>query len=320
MVQPWLQGIDPEKAEKRVHYLRQQIAEADFAIEAQQKLIPQQGQLETYQSAINSLLVSQRNMERELAELMRKRDVEILDFALDGRPFSRHRANAKALAIFFESLQRLFNRLGQALHSPRVTPTIPEIVRRQCQLDVAGFYPSSFGVRFTAPTNADLAGSSLSGEALECLFELVNSDHPVEQAARFGHWAMTSYRHLISTMVKVEATPKVSWVTADGGSRSWIADHQRLKIIQNRLASIRHDEPQILQASGTLTGASLRRHKFEFNGDSLLITGVAPTELSEKLTTFFGKRCRITYTENVSIDEATEQTKRTRILVDVDPE
>jgi hypothetical protein len=120
-------------------------------------------------------------------------------------------------------MQRLFERVGQSLNTTRITPAIPPQIRNLCQLEVAGFYPSSFGIRFTAATRSDLTGTSVSNSALEATFELVNANNPLEQAAKLGQRVMTNYRHLINTMVKVEATPKVGWRSPDGQHRSWIA-------------------------------------------------------------------------------------------------
>lgn len=318
-IRSWRSDVDPEYAEKRVRWLREQILDADLAIEAQQRIIAADGPLDAYLTSIASLRSSQQAMESTLAEVMRQREVEVLDFALAGRPYDTHRASAKNLAIFLEAIQRLFNRVGQALSTSRVMPAVPQPIRTLCQLEIAGFYPSSFGIRFAARTNADLTGSSLSSEAMEAMFDLVNSEQPLEQAARLGNYVMTNYRQLVKTMVTVEATPKVHWTSPTGNERSWIADRNRLAVIANRLAQIRNDEPRTLQATGTLTGASLRRHKFEFNSDFGLLTGTAPHELANKVTAYFGKRCLITYVETVAFDEATEQEKRSRILLDVDP-
>lgn len=315
----WREDTNPEVAELQVRWLREQINAADLALEAQQRIIAADGPREAYLLSINSLRSSQRKHEGQLASLMACRENEILDFALDGTPYAGHRAPANALADFAHALQRLYLRIGQSLSTNRPSPVIPPAIRSLCQLEIAGFYPSSFGIRFAASTRADLTGSSLTNDALESLFSLTNAEQPLEQIAKHGHFVMTSYRHLVSTMVKIEASPKVSWRSPDGNERSWIADRNKLAILANRLASIRNNEPTILQATGTLTGASLRRHKFEFNGDDGLLTGRAPVELEDKLKQFFGQRCRITYLETVFFDEATEQEKRTRVLSDVEP-
>lgn len=316
-IRSWQRKIDPEYAEKRVGWLRKQILEADLAIEAQQRIIATDGQREAYLLSIESLRSSQQQMESTLAELMRQRDIEILDFALAGKRYDQHRAGAKELSVFFDAMQRLFERIGQSLNSGRVTPKIPQPIRNMCQLEIAGFFPSSFGIRFTARTSADLTGDSLSGSALAATFDLVNSQDPLEQAARLGQRTMIQYRHLITTLIRAEATPKVSWRQPDGNERSWIIDDNDLQILSNRLAKIHEIAPKTVTSTGILTGASLRRHKFEFDGNEGRISGQAPSELAEKVKRNFGKPCRITYIESTYIDEATDQEKRSRVLIDI---
>lgn len=316
-IRSWRSDIDPEYAEKRVRWLREQILDADIAIEAQQRIIAADGPLDAYLMSIASLRSSQQAMENALADLMRLREVEIMDFALAGKRYEQHRASAKALAVFFDAMQRLFERVGQSLHTTRITPAVPPPIRDLCQLEVAGFFPSSFGVRFVSRTNADLTGSSLSSSALEATFDLVNAENPLDQAAKLGQRTMIQYRHLVTTLLKAEATPKVAWSSPDGSARQWITDENDLLVLANRLAHIRNSEPKTIEASGILSGASIRRHKFEFNGDNGLVTGRAPEAMNEHLTRFFNKPCRITYVETVAIDDATEQEKRHRTLIDI---
>ncbi len=316
-IRSWKPDVDPEFAELRVKWLRDQIFSADRAIEAQQRIITTDGPLEAYLLSIDSLRESQRQLENQLAEQMQQRDVEVLDFALAGKPFDRHRASAKTLSLFFDSLQRLFERVGQALSTTEIARIIPQNIRNQCELEIAGFYPSSFGIRFTVNTDADFTGHSLSGAALETTFDLVNSENPVEQVALLGNRAMVSYRHLVQTMIRNEATPIVSWHMPNGERRRWETSDYDLRRLANRLEHIRDMKPKIIEDTGFLSGASLRRHKFEFSGSYGAITGHAPIELADKVTHYFGKACTITYQETVFIDETTDQEKRSRVLIDI---
>lgn len=317
-IRQWRPEVDPADAEKRVRWLHEQIMEADLAIEGQQRIITAEGPLDTYLLSIESLRASQQAMESTLAELMQQRDIEILNFALAGKRYDQHRANAKTLSLFFSAMQRLFERIGQSMDSRIISSTIPNRVRDLCQMEVAGFYPSSFGVTFATRTCADLTGHSLPSAALEATFDLVNSDNPLEHAARLGQHAMFSYRHLVTTLIKAEATPKVSWRQPDGTDRQWIVDDNDLLVLSNRLAKIHETKPQTIKDVGFLTGASLRRHKFEFDGEAGRVSGKAPEELGNKVTQYFGKLCRITYVEMRFIDETTEQEKRSRTLIDIE--
>jgi len=316
-IRPWRQQINPEAAEQQVRWLREQIAAADEAIEAQQRIIANDGPREAYLLSIESLRHSQSQMEGQLAEVMKQRDVEVLDFALAGKRYDNHRASADSVFKFLHSLQKLYERVGQALSSTKITTTVPPSIRRQCKLEIAGFFPSSFGIRFTVDTQADLTGTSLSGDALEATFDLVNADNPLEQLSRLGPRVMNSYRHLVTTMVTVEATPKVNWRNPAGDVKRWVTDEKTLMVLANRLSSIHGQEPKTLVANGVLTGASLRRGRFEFNGDYGVITGSAPKELADKIKSCFGQRCNITYVETVMIDESNDQERRSRVLVDI---
>lgn len=313
----WRQGVIAEEAEKRVRWLRESIRNADEAIEVQQRIISPDESIEGHPLSVEGLRRSQQRMEAELADLMRYREIEVIDFALAGGRYDGHRAGAKTLSVFLDVLQKLFERVGQAINDPNPGPVIRSEIRQLCQLEVAGFFPSSFGVRFAAMTRTDLTGSSLANSALEATFELVNSSSPVEQAARVGQRAMMQYRHLVTTLIKAEATPKVSWRSPSGEELSWINDDNALLTLANRLSHIRDMKPKVVVAQGVLTGASLSRQKFEFSGDEGRVTGKAPRDLSAKVKEYFGKTCQITYIETLFIDETTEQEKKSRVLVDI---
>ncbi len=314
----WRAGVDSGSAEREIRNLRDQLATTDRSIEEGQKLLLAEESAEVDRQSIIGLRERQLCLETDLAELMKGREIEILDFALDGRRYATHQAQAKSLSLFLDVMQRLFERVGQSLSVPSPGAQIPPDIRRMCQLDVAGFFPSSFGIKFAAQTRSDLIGNSLSGNTLEATFDLLNSKNPVEQAAKIGVRAINQYRHFVTTLIKIEATPKAAWVNPAGESRSWISDDNNLLVLANRLANIRDLAPRTLTATGVLTGASLRRQKFEFSGDSGVLTGKAPREMAGKVTANFGKVCRITYVETVFIDETTDQEKHTRTLLDID--
>lgn len=316
-INPWRDDIDPEMAEQEIRWLRERIAAADDAIAAQQRIIASDGYLSAYQLSLCSITASQKQLETKLAELMERRSIEVFEFALDGPLYSQHRARAQSLGEFLSAIQKLYVRIGQALSMSNPGNVIPTQIRNLCQLEVAGFYPSSFGVRFIAPTRSDLAGDSLTNTALEATFDLMNASHPLDLAATIGPRAMAQYRNLVNTLLHLEATPKVHWRTPAGEDREWCTDSTGLLELSNRLAKIHDFKPKTVECSGTLTGASLRRQKFEFTSDTGLVTGKAPREIADKVTKFFGSRCKITYSETLFIDETTEQEKHSRTLLDI---
>ena len=316
-LKPWQSGIEPELAEREVRWLEELIGDADNAIEAERRIIAHDGPLQAHLLSLSGLEASQKQLLGQLAAIMEKRDTEVIDFALDGPRYSGHRASAKSLSAFLHAMQQLYLRVGQAIGAPRITPRVPLEIASLCQLEVAGFFPSSFGIRFATLTRSDMAGYSLATTALETTFELVNSVNPLEQAGKVGHWGMSKYRHLVTTLIEAEATPKVYWRMPNGSERKWITDTSQLLTLANRLTHIKDLAPKIREDFGFLTGASLRRRKFEFEGSQGIITGVAPRELADKVTQHFGKRCRIVFIETVFIDETTEQEKHTRTLTDI---
>ena len=218
----WKPGVDVVSAERRVAFLRGQILQLAKSIEEQQRKIAAEGLPVDQKFELANFDAMQRELENELAALMAQRDFEILNFALDGRPFESHRAGAKALSMFLDRLQRLFERVGQAVSSTRYTPVVPHNIRDACRLEIAGFYPSSFGVRFTTRTNVDFSGSSISSNALDATFDLINAEQPIEQAAKLGNVVLTNYRNLVKTLVEVEASPKAKWKTSEGLEREWV--------------------------------------------------------------------------------------------------
>ncbi|MFA6312620.1 MAG: hypothetical protein WCV99_19255 [Sterolibacterium sp.] len=313
----WGSGTKPELAEREVRRLENLIGDADNAINAERRIIVHDGPLQSHLLSLAALEASQKQLISQLAAIMEKRDTEVVDFALDGPRYTAHRASAKALSLFLSAMQQLYLRVGQAVGSSRITPRVPLEISSLCQLEVAGFFPSSFGIRFAAPTRADYGGYSLAATTLETTFELVNSPNPLEHAGKVGHWGMSKYRQLVKTLIEAEATPKVRWRTPNGSDRQWITDTGHLLTLANRLTHIRDLAPKTIEDSGTLIGASLRRRKFEFEGSHGVISGTAPHELADKVTQHFGKHCRIVFVETTYVDDTTEQEKRTRTLIDV---
>lgn len=313
----WRQGTHPEQVEPRVRWLKERISDAERAIDAQQQLITQDGDLVAYRFSLSSLEAALRQHEHELAECMAQRELEVMDFALDGDRYALHRAGAKKLGEFMLAMQGLYLRIGHAMSTPNPKGNVPPRISRQCQLEVAGFFPSSFGIRFVAATQTELDGYSLTNTAMEATFMLVNTNDPMEEAAHVGRFALAKYRKLVNTLIDAEATPKVSWRNPAGEEFQWRADGQRLQTLANRLADIKGLEPKIREATGSLIGASLRRKRFEFDANGEIITGSAPREIAEKITAHFGKRCTIVYRESAFIDEATDQERLERTLLDI---
>lgn len=314
---PWREGVDPEQAERRLRWARELLDDAEEAIQAQQRIIEHDGKLEAHLLSLNALRSQQRQLRGEIAELMQQRQFEFVDFALDGPKYSGHRASAIHLGAFLHAVQKLYAHIkhGKLVRNAgqRIAPTL----LGQCQLDVEAFFPSSFGVRFVAHTDSDLDdGYSATNEALEATFDLITAAHPLEVAERVTPWAIRQYRNLVTTLVKAEATPKVIWTTPAGEERQWAIDDNTLLTLHSRLATLHHEQPRTLEAVGVLSGANLRRRRFELSG-ATLVTGTAPKELEAKVTTFFGKPCHIVYSETVFYDDSTDQQKRVRTLLDI---
>lgn len=313
----WRQGVNSEQAERRLRWARELLEDAEAAVQAQQRIIEHDGKLEAHLLSLNALRAQQRQLRAEIAALMQQRQFEFLDFALDGPKYSGHRANAMHLGAFLHAVQKLYAHIKHGKLVRNAGQRIAPSLLGQCQLDVEAFFPSSFGVRFVAHTDSDLDdGYSATNEALEATFDLITAEYPLEVAERVTPWGMRQYRNLVTTLVKAEATPKVRWVSPEGDERSWTADQNALLTLQNRLVVLHHEEPRTLDAVGVLTGASLRRRRFEFSGQHL-ITGTTPKELEGKVTEFFGKPCRIVYSETIFFDDRTDQEKRSRTLMDI---
>jgi hypothetical protein len=315
----WKEEVSPDLAESRVKWLRQQILAADNAIEAQQRIIAVDGPLLAYALSIDSLRASQRDLENELAEVMQQREFEVVNFALGGRRYDQHRAGAAALAEVLANMQHLYERVAQAISTAKITKKIQENVLANAQLEVAGFFSSSFGIRFATRTNVQITGDSLADSALDATFDLINAQNPVDQAARLGTRVLSRYRSLVKTLVQAQAEPKAQWTTPTGDEREWNCSFDDLTVLYNRLSSIEIRKPRTVTSVGFLSGANLRRHRFELQSDLGNITGTASADLKDKITQNFGTVCQVTYVETSFMDETTEQEKFNRTLINVEP-
>lgn len=318
-IKSWRDGVHPEETERRIAWLEKQVAAAEDAISAQREIIEHDGMNFAYRLSLNSLEASRNSHVSELAELMKQREMETLHFALDGDAYSKHRAPASVLAEFIGNVQQLFLRIAQGVETGKFRRNIDHQLKRMCQLEVAAFYPSSFGVQFVAPTNTDLAGQSITVLAMERTMALVTAEQPLEELAVIGPYALVQYRRLIKTLIDAQARPKVDWKSPAGKEITWTADHNRLLTLANRLAKIRNEKPALREARGTLVGVSQRRQKFEFASQGRVLTGHAPRELMPKLKPYFTESCIAVFTETTYIDESTEQEKVARTLIDIKP-
>lgn len=310
-------GIDPQEAEARARHLRDLIASADQAIEAQERIIATEGSHFAFDAALRSLVDERRALERDLLNLLSRRTREEFLFALDGARYRNHTAPAGALAGVLAALTGLYTRVCQS--AERITRNIPPHLARLCELEVAGFFESSFGIQFTISSESDMAGTSPTLRGLEDTFRLMNAEEPADVAASYGPWAIKQYRQLIVRLRHAEATPVMHWTTPFGDIQQWKPDVNRLLLIEHRLARLRAGEVRTREAEGVLLEASLIRHTFGLAGPEGTVKGKIPRELGPKVAACFNQRCRAVFEERRVLDEATEQEKKSVMLLDIIP-
>jgi hypothetical protein len=312
-------GIEPAAAYRQAGRLRDLLAAAEDAIAAQQLVIAADGPRASWALSLRALQRDRKQLARELAELLRHRDHETLDFKLDGPRYSHHLADVEHLSAVLGSLGQLFVRVGQRTVG-RPIQTVSPALRRQFGLRVhAQFVQGSFGMRLVVDTQSDLLDDEPRRAALQRMLQLSTAQDLTTAAADHGTWTIKKYRELVHRLIEAEATPRLSWKTAFSDEQiTWSASEGDLRTLDNRLALLREGQTSVSTAEGTLVEASLVRHTFGMSAQGKVIKGRVPPKLTPQVVTLFGQPVRCTYEERRVLDEATDQERRFVTLLGIE--
>ncbi|WP_372623381.1 hypothetical protein [Falsiroseomonas sp.] len=322
MRQVW-RGIEPDEAETRIRYLTQKLVETDAALQAQRRALAMKPGSFAFKLSCESLEHLQECLLEERLEVLRHRVGEAVEVALDGRRFGKEGASIDHLGIFFRRLQKLYSSIAQAIQSgPTLAGPIAGDIRAATELQLAGVFPSSFGMLMVVPSQPDLTGRSLAGDSLAALFKVFMSENDekalMEISGELGPRASSHLRHLARELSRSDATLRLSWATNSGQRlNSVIKPGDALAMVQS-LEKIVQTHSEELGLSGVLAGASLVRGRFELLADNMgLIEGTIVTGLAESVKDAFGSRCEVTVNRTVVLDRGTGEQRTYYVLTSI---
>jgi len=322
MRQVW-RDIDPDEAEVRLRYLTQKLVETDAALQAQRLALAMKPGSFAFQLSCESLEHLQERIFEERLQILRHRIGEAVEVALDGRRFGKEGASIDHLGIFFRRLQKLYSSIAQAIQSgPTLAGPIAGDIRAATELQLAGVFPSSFGMLMVIPSQPDLTGRSLASDSLAALFKVFMSENDEKAlmgiSGELGPRAFSHLRHLARELSRGDATLRLSWATNSGHRlNSVINPADAIAIVQN-LEKIVQTRSEELSLSGVLAGASLFRGRFELLSDNIgLIEGTTVTGLAESLKAAFGTRCEATVNQTVILDRGTGEQRTYYVLTSI---
>jgi hypothetical protein len=322
MRQIW-RGIDAESAEEQLRFITQRLMEVEVALQAQRQALALKPTSFAFQLSCENLQDLQERLIQERAEVLRHRIGEALEVALTGRRFGSDGASIDHLGIFFRRLQKLYSSIAQSIQSgPTLSGPIAGDIRAATELQLAGVFPSSFGMLMTVPSETDLTGRSLASDSLVALFKALSPEKDektlMQLSGELGPRASSHLRHLARELARSDATLRLAWATTNGHQvTSLIRPADALTIVEN-LDKIVQTRSEEMSLSGVLAGASLVRNRFELLVDGgEVIEGTILSGLAEHVKGVFGAHCGVTVNKTAVLDRGTGDQRTYYVLTSI---
>jgi hypothetical protein len=271
---------------------------------------------------IKNLVKIEHELKGDLSDLMQNRNLEVLNFALDGYAFENHSAPIDTLAVFLSTMQMLVYRVGNFVNSRCDKQSVPANVRNNLGISLAGVYDSSFGMNLVIPSQVDQLGSSTVIQTLDAMFSAFNDENTVDVISNLGKHATIAYKRFIRTLADKNIEPKFKWRCPNGNELCWNASLNTVAKINNRLSSITFSEEEIIETTGQLLGASMISGSFQFVPDDMTkygnsVRGKVDADLFEDIAENFGHHCLAKYRVVKIYDETLERETKVVTLLKI---
>lgn len=202
-----------------------------------------------------------------LRENAKKSWREAIALVLNNPSFRRGVAPARLIGGAISYFQDIVYAAAQGLAGKRKTRLSEEIAGR-FQLQVVGFFPSSFGVIFNSPTTGDLFGKTETFETLETVFELIGSGADEETLRSLlrakTRSLVTGYRRFLYHVSSNESNFLLDW--ASPSRETGISIEVPLEVSKSAMqivSRIEREVPREIKVSGELIGLNRRTKAFE---------------------------------------------------------
>jgi hypothetical protein len=249
-------------------------------------------------------------------------------------------ASAKHLGAILESLQALFDSLGQ-VKAGRPSPfgKVAKDITDQTQLSVLGTFKGSFGLRLAlAPQPNEqqpnlfnqLTPAPLGEQVTQEFLEILNQTHEqsLEQLSdrliTLQRRTASSYRKFLLSLLDANANLKVDWgsLNPNRGGTAAITSTDAIATVE-AIRKIEADAPQEYQLIGELLAASKSNKTFELRNmenDAALSGKIADEVInSGEVELTIGKLYNATVREQISVSPITGEGKVERMLIAIHP-
>lgn len=249
-------------------------------------------------------------------------------------------ASAKHLGAILESLQALFDSLGQ-VKAGRPSPfgKVAKDITDQTQLSVLGTFRGSFGLRLAlAPQPNEqqpnlfnqLTPEPLGEQVTQEFLEILNQTHEqsLEQLSdrliTLQRRTASSYRKFLLSLLDANTNLKVDWgsLNPNRGGTAAITSTDAIATVE-AIRKIEADAPQEYQLIGELLAASKSNKTFELRNmenDAALSGKIADEVInSGEVELTIGKLYNATVREQISVSPITGEGKVERMLIAIHP-
>lgn len=245
-------------------------------------------------------------------------------------------ASAKHLGAILESLQALFDSIGQ-VKAGRPTPygKVAKDITDQTRLSVLGTFKGSFGVRLALapepPAKQLELPNQLTSEPLGELvtqefLEILNQTHEqrLEQLSdrliSLQRRTASNYRKFLLSLLDASTDLRVDWgsINANRGGTAAVTAADAIATVE-AIKKIEADAPQEYQLVGELLAASKSSKSFEIRNmeNDTPLSGKIADEIinSGEVELTIGKLYNVTVRERISVSSITGEGKIERTLI-----
>ncbi len=247
-------------------------------------------------------------------------------------------ASAKHLGAILESLQALFDSIGQ-VKAGRPTPygKVAKDITDQTRLSVLGTFKGSFGIRLALapepPVNQLEFPNQLTSEPLGELvtqefLEILNQTHEqrLEQLSdrliSLQRRTASNYRKFLLSLLDANADLRVDWgsLNPDRGGTAAVTSADAITTVE-AIKNIEADAPQEYQLVGELLAASKSNKTFEIRNmeNDTPLSGKIADEIinSGEVELTIGKLYNATVRERISVSPITGEGRIERTLITI---
>jgi hypothetical protein len=243
-------------------------------------------------------------------------------------------ASAKNLGSILESLQALFDSLGQVKASrPSPFGKVAKEITDQTRLSVLGTFKGSFGLRLALAPQPEQATETTLGElVIQEFLEILHQTHDQtydqsreqlsERLGKLQRRSISNYRKFLLSLLDANADLRVDWGSFKnqrGGSAIVTSADARVSV--DAIRKIEVDAPQEYQLTGELLAASKSSKTFEIRNmdDDCSLSGKMTDEIiqSGEVELTLGKLYDVTLREQISVSQVTGEGKIDRVMIGI---